>query len=430
MDKLSEMRAFQAVAEAGGFTAAAGQLRVSQSLVSRAIARLERRLGTMLLHRSTRRVSLTDEGVIFLQGCRRVLEDIDEVERSVTARKSPLGILRISASLLFGQDPIVSLLPEFMARYPKLEVQLSLTDRHVDLIEEKIDVAIRLGPLTNTSLIARKLGAQRRLIVASPDYLAQRGRPKKPADLLDHNCLLWDEGHENLNRWPFEVNGATHHLKVRGRLAVNNAEALLHLAILGGGISRMSAHRAHPLIRRGELVSLLEASHRDEAAPVHALYVRTNIAKPRVRAFLDFLTEKFSSDSYKDAETRSARCPQAGRASDVHPLKRWLVAAMSCACLELRHATSGLSDRHDHCSICTVAYKSTNGYSRLSSVSFLRRRRLRDTHAFGRDVARTPAAIRTMLWAIATRPRPSCKARLGDALLWKIPVQPFRRSRF
>ena len=112
LDKLSEMRAFQAVVEAGGFTAAAAQLRVSQSLVSRAIARLERRLGTSLLHRSTRRVRLTDEGVIFLQGCRRVLEDIDEVERSVTARESPVGILRISASLLFGQDPIVSLLPE------------------------------------------------------------------------------------------------------------------------------------------------------------------------------------------------------------------------------------------------------------------------------------------------------------------------------
>jgi DNA-binding transcriptional LysR family regulator len=245
LDKLSEMRAFQAVADAGGFTAAAAELRVSQSLVSRAVARLEQRLGTTLLHRSTRRVSLTDEGVIFLQGCRRVLEDIGEVERSVTSSESPAGILRISASVLFGQDPIVPLLPEFMARYPKLEVQLSLADRHVDLIEEKIDIAIRLGRLASSSLIARKLGEQRRLIVASPAYLAQRGRPKTPDDLLKHNCLLWDE------------------------------------------------------------VSLLEASHRDEATPVHALYARTNIAKPRVRAFLDFLTEKFSLSSCKDAKPKS-----------------------------------------------------------------------------------------------------------------------------
>jgi DNA-binding transcriptional LysR family regulator len=306
LDKLSEMRAFQAVADAGGFTAAASELRVSQSLVSRAVARLEQRLGTALLHRSTRRVSLTDEGVIFLQGCRRVLEDVGEVERSVMSGESPAGILRISASVLFGQDPIVPLLPEFMTRYPKVEVQLSLADRHVDLIEEKIDVAIRLGGLASTSLIARKLGEQRRLIVASPGYIAQRGRPKTPDDLLDHNCLLWDEGHEDLNRWPFEVNGVMRHIKVRGRLVVNNAQALLHLAVLGVGISRMSEHRAHPLIRKGELVSLLEASHRDQATPVHALYARTNIAKPRVRVFLDFLTEKFSPDSYKDAETRSA----------------------------------------------------------------------------------------------------------------------------
>lgn len=306
LDKLSDMRAFQAVADTGGFTAAAAELRVSQSLVSRAVTRLERRLGTTLLHRSTRRVSLTDEGVTFLQGCRRVLEEIGEVERSVTSGESPGGVLRISASVLFGQDLIVPLLPEFMARYPKLEVQLSLADRHVDLIEEKIDVAIRLGRLASSSLIAKKIGEQRRLIVASPAYLAQHGRPKTPDDLLDHNCLLWDEGHDHLNRWPFEVNGTMRHIKARGRLVVNNAQALLHLAVLGVGITRMSEYFARPLIRRGELVSLLEVSHRDEANPVHALYARTNIAKPRVRAFLDFLTEKFSPDSLKDVEPGSA----------------------------------------------------------------------------------------------------------------------------
>ncbi|HLE67896.1 MAG TPA: LysR family transcriptional regulator [Burkholderiales bacterium] len=313
LDKLSEMRAFQAVADTGGFTAAAAELRVSQSLVSRAIARLERRLGTTLLHRSTRRVSLTDEGVTFLQGCRRVLEEIGEVERSVTSGESPVGILRVSASLHFGHDRIVPLLPEFMARYPKLEVQLSLADRQVDLIEEKIDVAIRLGRLASSSLIAKKIGEQRRLIVASPAYLAQRGRPKTPDDLLDHNCLLWDEGHDDLNRWPFEVNGAMRHIKVRGRLVVNNAQALLRLAVLGVGITRMSEYLARPLIRGGELVSLLEVSHRDEATPVHALYARTNIAKPRVRAFLDFLTEKLSPDSLKDVEPGSASARKRAR---------------------------------------------------------------------------------------------------------------------
>lgn len=315
LDKLSEMRAFQAVADTGGFTAAASSLRVSQSLVSRAVASLEQRLGTTLLRRSTRRVSLTDEGVMFLEGCRRVLQDIDEVERSVTPGESPAGIVRISASVLFGGDSIVPLLPEFMARYPRLEVQLSLADRHVDLMEEKIDVAIRLGRLSSSALIARKLGEQRRLIVASPGYLAQHGRPRTPDDLLQHNCLLWDEAHDDMNRWRFEVNGAMRYIKVRGRLMADNAQALLRLAILGVGITRHGEHRVGPLIHRGELISLLETEHRDEATPVHALYSRANIAKPRVRAFLDFLIEKFSPDSLKGVEPKKATAHKPRRQS-------------------------------------------------------------------------------------------------------------------
>lgn len=297
LDKLSEMKMFQAVADAGGFTAAATELGVSQSMVSRAVLRLEQRLGTSLLHRSTRRISLTDEGAIFLQACRQVLEDIGEAERSVTSDKQPTGTLRVSAAVVWGLDPLVPLLPEFTTRHPKIGVHLSLTDRYVDLIEEKIDVAIRLGRLPDSSLIARKIGEMRRVIVASPAYIAANGRPKAPADLLNHDCLLWDEEHDYLNRWPFEVNGAMRHVKVGGRIVSNNAQALYRLAIMGAGIFRMVEYRARPLIRGGELVSLLERSHHDEAIAVHALYVRTNIAKPRVRAFVDFLSEKCAADA-------------------------------------------------------------------------------------------------------------------------------------
>lgn len=297
LDKLSEMKMFQAVADAGGFTAAATELGVSQSMVSRAVLRLEQRLGTSLLHRSTRRISLTDEGAIFLQACRQVLEDIGEAERSVTSDKQPTGTLRVSAAVVWGLDPLVPLLPEFTTRHPKIGVHLSLTDRYVDLIEEKIDVAIRLGRLADSSLIARKIGEMRRVIVASPAYIAANGRPKAPADLLNHDCLLWDEEHDYLNRWPFEVNGAMRHVKVGGRIVSNNAQALYRLAIMGAGIFRMVEYRARPLIRGGELVSLLERSHHDEAIAVHALYVRTNIAKPRVRAFVDFLSEKCAADA-------------------------------------------------------------------------------------------------------------------------------------
>jgi DNA-binding transcriptional LysR family regulator len=147
-------------------------------------------------------------------------------------------------------------------------------------------------------LIARKIGEMRRVIVASPAYIAEKGKPKTPDDLLNHDCLLWDEEHDYLNRWPFEVNGVMRRIKVRSHLVSNNAQALYQLAIMGAGIFRMVEYRARPFIRRGELVPLLERSHHDEAISVHALYVRTNIAKPRVRAFVDFLIEKCAADPY------------------------------------------------------------------------------------------------------------------------------------
>lgn len=304
-DRFLEMRAFQAVADTGSFTAAAAELRINQSVVSRSIARLETRLATTLLHRSTRRVSLTDEGITFLEGCRRLLAEIDEVERSVAPDQSPAGTLRVSASVLFGQA-IVALLPAFLARYPRIGLSLSLEDRHVDLIEEKVDVAIRLGPLANSSLIARKVGEQRRLIVASPAYLAQRRRPKVLADLSHHECLLWDEEHSEMNRWPFAVKGATRYVRVHGRVTANSAATLLDLATQGVGITRMAEYRVRPMIRRGELVSLLEDLHRDEPTPVHAVCTRTSIAKPRVRAFVDFLAGNLSLSGRHDGN-RSRR---------------------------------------------------------------------------------------------------------------------------
>ena len=306
LDNLSEMRAFQAVNDAGSFTAAAAKLGVSQSVVSRDVARLEQRLGTSLLNRSTRRLSLTDEGVIFLQACRRVLEDIGEAERSVRSGALPVGSLRVSAAPLWGLDSIVPHLPEFMARYPELEVHLSLTNRHADLIEDKIDVAIRMGRLTDSSLVAKKVGEVRRIIVASPAYLARRGRPKTPDDLLNHDCVLWDEPHDYLNRWPFEVKGVMRHIRVRGRLVSDHAQAIHQFAIMGLGVLRMSEHRARPHIQRGELVPLLDRWHCDEAIPAHALYLKTNIAKPRVRLFVDFLAEKFAHVTKRDAEASSS----------------------------------------------------------------------------------------------------------------------------
>lgn len=306
IDKLFEMKTFQAVAEAGGFTAAASALGISQSAVSRVVLRLELRLGTALLHRSTRRVRLTDEGQIFLQACRRLLEDVAEAEQSITSDKQPVGTLRVNAAVLWGLDPLVGLLPEFTARYPKIGVHLSLTDRDVDLIEEKVDVAIRVGQLADSSLIARKIGEMHRVIVASPAYLAERGRPKTPDDLPNHDCLLWDEEHDDLNRWSFEMNGAFRRINVRGRIISNNAQALYQLALTGAGIFRMLDYRARPYIRSGELVQLFGRSHHDKASPVNALYLRTNMAKPRIRAFVDFLIEKCAPDPHNDMKPKTS----------------------------------------------------------------------------------------------------------------------------
>lgn len=293
-DRFFEMRAFQAVAETGRFTTAATALGVSQAFVSRTIAQLEARLGATLINRSTRRMSLTEEGGVFLERCKRVLADLEDAERAVASpHAEPTGTLRVSAAVAFGQDQIVPLLPKLMTRYPRLEVRLSLSDRFVDLIEANIDVAIRLGRLADSSLIARKIGNLNRIVVASPSYVALHGSPDCPDDLLAHNCLLWDEAHDHLNRWPFLVDGKASHVKVRGRLSANNGHSLYQLALQGFGIMRLAEHLALPAIHEGRLVPLLQSFQHRDATAIHALHVRTASTAPRVRAFVDFLVEEF-----------------------------------------------------------------------------------------------------------------------------------------
>src|SRR3546814_6139580 len=201
-------------------------------MVSRVVARLERRLGASLIHRSTRRMCLTDEGNVFLQWCRRILDDVDEAERSVvSARSHPSGVLRISAAVAFGLDQIVPLIPTFLAENPRLDVRLSLSDGIADLIEDRVDVAIRLGRLADSSLIARKLGDLQRIVVAAPSYVSRFGRPDTPDDPARHVCLLWDEPHEHLNRWTFVVAGRVRTGRVDGRFMANNGQSRSALAV-------------------------------------------------------------------------------------------------------------------------------------------------------------------------------------------------------
>lgn len=198
-DRLLEMRVFKAVVEAGGFTAAANFLNVSQPFVSQSINSLERRLGVQLLHRSTRTQRLTSEGERFLMSCGQVLDSVEEAEAQVRSGE-PTGNLRISASHAFGMDQLVPALPRFLAAYPKLCVHFSLSDSNVNLIEDNFDVAVRMGRLQDSSLRSRKLCDLQRVVVAAPQYVAAHGKPVTPQGLSRHACLTWESPREHLNQ--------------------------------------------------------------------------------------------------------------------------------------------------------------------------------------------------------------------------------------
>lgn len=300
-DRLVEMRVLKAVADAGGFTAAARTLGTSQPFVSQTVTALERRLGVRLLHRSTRGSRLTAEGETFLESCSEILEAIDRAEAGMlSARGTTTGDLRVSAPLAFGMDQIVPRLPDFMAHYPQLNVHLSLSDRLANLIEDNVDVAVRMGRLRDSTLVSRKLCNLQRVVVAAPEYAAQHGTPATPAELAEHSCLLWDTPHAHLNRWPFLIDGAVQSVPVRGSLRSSDGLALFRLCEAGMGIMRCAEHLAVPAIRRGSLIPLLRDYQPPSSTAIHAVFLPARQVLPRVRAFVDYLTEAFRRPPWLD----------------------------------------------------------------------------------------------------------------------------------
>lgn len=281
------MRVFKAVVDAGGFTAAARFLEISQPFVSQSVTNLERRLGVQLLHRSTRTQRLTSEGVLFLSSCRRILDEIDEAELQIRSPE-PTGELRVTAPLAFGMDQIVPRLPAFMQAYPYIKLQISLSDALTNLLEDNFDVAIRMGRLQDSSLMSRRLCNLQRLVVAAPKYVALHGVPVTPKGLERHNCLSWAPPRDHLNRWPFMVNGLREEIPVNGSFRSSDGTTLFQMCMAGVGIMRLAEHLALPAIRAKALVPLLADYQAEDDTAIHAVYLSERQPVSRIRAFVDY----------------------------------------------------------------------------------------------------------------------------------------------
>jgi len=293
MDRVAAAELFVRVVDAGSFSEAARQLQRTPSAVSKAVAAFEDHLGVRLLQRTTRKLSLTGEGRQFYERCRAAIGELEEAERAVRdSADAPRGLLRVTAPVTFCHYQLAGLLPDFLARYPGIRLDLDVTDRLVDLVEEGIDVGIRLGGSADDGLIRRRLADNHRLLCASPAYLARHGTPERPEDLAGHNCLAFS-AHDTLNDWPFMVPEGRVLRRFDGNVLANNGETLLALALQGVGIARLSAFMAAGAIGDGRLVEVLPNFVRDTSPTIYVLYPSRRHLSAKVRAFVDTLVTAF-----------------------------------------------------------------------------------------------------------------------------------------
>jgi DNA-binding transcriptional LysR family regulator len=294
IDHASEMAAFVRVVDSKGFSAAAAGLGLTPSAVSKLVTRLETRLGVRLLQRTTRALHLTEEGEVFYAAAQRIVGEIETLEDQITGHSgTPQGLLRVTTSLAFASHQLAPVLSEFLARHPLVQLDLLPTDRVIDMVEEGIDIAVRIGRLADTSFMARKIGEDKRLICAAPSYLARHGTPRRPEELARHSCIVSRE-RVHLNRWPFKIDGQVSEIEVGGRVAINEGEMQMQLALQGIGIARLTRLTLARAIRDGALVSLLDDFSADEPVAIHAVYPHRRHLAAKVPAFVNFLIEKFT----------------------------------------------------------------------------------------------------------------------------------------
>jgi len=298
-DALQEMAVFAKVVAAGSLSAAARELGSSPALISRRLAALESRLGVRLVNRTTRTLNLTVEGSRYYEACTRVLADIQEADAEVAAgRVEPRGALKVALPASFGHQHVAPLVPKFAERYPKVELALSLSDRSVNVMDEGFDVAVCIADLRDSSLAARRLAPNRRVVCASPAYLAAHGAPRTPEDLAKHNCLVVSDFTAN---WEYKTrDGRSTSVRVQGRYACDNWEVLRQWALAGLGIALKSTWDVYHQLEDGSLVELLPdyVFHSDVA--IYAVYPHRRFLPAKTRVFIEFLAESFGPNPYWD----------------------------------------------------------------------------------------------------------------------------------
>ena len=305
-DSIQEMAVFARVVGAGSLSAAARELGLSPALVSRRLAALETRLGVRLINRTTRSLHLTDDGATYYEACARVLADIEEADATVSAgRVEPRGTLRVALPASFGHQHIAPLIPRFAERFPQIHLALSLSDRTVNLIEEGFDLAVRIAHLEDSSLTARKLAPNRRVVCASPAYLERHGTPKTPDELTQHNCLTTNEFAMN---WDYKgPGGRSGSVRVTGRYACDNWEVLREWALAGLGIALKSTWDVHHLLAEGSLVEVCPGYTFHSDVAIYAVYPSRRFLPAKTRVFIEFLAESFGPDPYWDQPERKPK---------------------------------------------------------------------------------------------------------------------------
>jgi len=287
MDRLDAMQAFVAVADLQGFAPAARKLGLSPSGVTRLIAALEQRLGARLLQRTTRSVTLTDVGTRYLERVRRILGDVEEAESSAEGERTrPSGRLVVSAPIGFGRFHVSPVMSKYLARHAEVSAELRLSDRMINLVEDGVDLAVRIGHLPDSTLVARHVGEMRRMVVASNAYLKRRGEPKTPQAIASHDTIQFGVAPD----WRFVEEGREIRVASTPRFATNSFDAAIQYAEQGGGLTRVMAYQAAEALKRGRLKIVL-AKFEQPALPIHIVYPTSRLLSAKVRAFIDLVTE-------------------------------------------------------------------------------------------------------------------------------------------
>jgi DNA-binding transcriptional LysR family regulator len=305
MDKLTSMLVFSKVAKAGSFASAAKELGLSRAMATKHVMQLENSLGIRLLNRTTRNLSLTEVGVVYLERCLQILDEMEEMEIAVTRLQTePRGTLKVNATPFFGAYHLAPAIAAYTETYPDVNVELVLQAGYVDLIEEGFDLAIHLDELRDSSLIARKLGSSQRVVCGAPQYFAKRGFPKTPEDLRKHNCLV-NSSLPPRDQWQFSVpGGETTLIKVTGSMQANVADALRMAALNGLGLVLLPTYMVGQDIRKNRLQAVL-TDYVPAALEVHAVYPHRKHLSAKVRTFVDFLHERFHPKPYWEDWTQT-----------------------------------------------------------------------------------------------------------------------------